>query len=166
MGYIWEFNTHGDVFTYNDITVKASELCWRDDNGKINTVKDGKIPLAYMDENNIIRDKDGGDKVVAPRSIKIGKEFKIVKDNFNGELGIYYLVNTTDKAVKVTLPKDPEDNFIMYFMDLKSNWDVNNLILSRDNADHYIMGEKADRNINIKNYSFGLLFVDNDWRIL
>jgi len=166
MGYIWEFNTHGDIFTYDDITVKASELCWRDDNGKLNTIKDGKISLAYMDDNNIIRDKDGGDKVVAPRALLLGSEYITVKNNFNIVNGKFYKVNTTDNSIVGTLPENPDNNFIAWFLDIAGTFDTNNLTLSRGNEDHKIMGEKNDSNIDKKNYFFGLIYSDGDWRIL
>jgi len=166
MGYIWEFNTHGDVFTYDDITVRASELCWRDDDGKLNTIKDGKISLAYMDDNNVIRDKDGGDEVVTPRAILLGSEYIAVKDNFDILNGKFYKVNTSDNSVTATLPKDADNDSIVWFLDVKGTFDTNNLVLSRSNSDHRIMGEEDDLSIDVKNYFFGLIYNDGDWRVL
>jgi len=105
------------------------------------------------------------------RNISVKNIIDIIKEpivNINSDYTVngneYIVADTTNAAVSVTLPATPEVNLIIKFLDGKGTFDSNSLSVVRNG--NTIMGKDEDMVVNTKNISFGLMFTNNDWRIV
>ena len=166
MAVTWKFDEHGNLFSYDDVTLKVFDIAHINKDGKIETVNDGVLKLAYLDSENKILDKDGGTGAIAPRAMMLGSYFEVKKDDFESYIGGFYGVDTTDGEVKTTLPSNPKNGDIIWFIDIKNNFNSDVFVLHASNTDHNIMGSSDDTEVDVDGLFFGLLFVNNDWRVM
>ena len=73
-------------------------------------------------------------------------------------------VDTSGGAKTITLPASPTEGDVINFFDAKGTFDTNNLTVARNG--NTIMGLGEDMVVDTKNISFGLMFINNDWRLV
>ena len=93
----------------------------------------------------------------APRVIHINKNYQA--RNFDT-----IDVDTLNNIVEVTLPKFPIAGVCIDFLDVKSNFDINKLIVKCNG--NLIMNVDEDMDVTERNKSFRLRFTDNNWRVV
>ena len=72
-------------------------------------------------------------------------------------------IDTTSGVITITLPSNPSNFQWIDFLDLKSKFETNNLIIARNGKN--IMGLAEDMTINTNNESFRLVYINGDWRV-
>ena len=87
-----------------------------------------------------------------------------VTANYTASANEFLQVDTTTVAITVTLPSTPAVNDTIKFLDAKGTFDVKALTIARNG--NTIMGVAEDMIVDTKNISFGLVFINNDWRLI
>lgn len=77
-------------------------------------------------------------------------------NSFTAESNYRYLIDTTGGSVTATLPATPTQNDIIEFVDLKGNFENNNLVLGRNGEK--IMRLSEDMTVSQSNFAFKLIF--------
>jgi len=88
-----------------------------------------------------------------------------VDDDYEAKEGQTILVDTTDKEVKITLPKAPTTYAKIVIIDDEENFD-NNKCTIVPGEDETVLGDDEGLELDIKNASVTLLYKDGDWRKL
>lgn len=87
-----------------------------------------------------------------------------VTANYTASANEFLQVDTTTVAITVTLPLATAANDTIKFLDTKGTFDTNALTIARNG--NTIMGVAEDMIVDTKNISFGLVFINNDWRLI
>ena len=87
-----------------------------------------------------------------------------VTANYTASANEFLQVDTTTVAITVTLPLSPAVNDTIKFLDAKGTFDTKALTIARNG--NTIMGVAEDMIVDTKNISFGLVFINNDWRLI
>ena len=86
-----------------------------------------------------------------------------INSNTNAKIG-RYLVDTTAGSVTLTLPASPNTGDVISIVDIKSKFDTNNCVVSRNGKT--IMGMNEDLELDRKDAHVSLVYSDGDWRIM
>ena len=76
----------------------------------------------------------------------------------------FYLVDTSNGPLTLTLPASPSDKTQIKILDVTGNFKINPIIVARNGST--IMGLAEDMTVCTPNVSFGLLYYSGDWRIV
>jgi len=89
----------------------------------------------------------------------------LITENYTASSRDYVQVDTlTVGSLTITLPASPVQGDYIDILDIKSNFDVNKLIIDRN--DNLLMGENNNIEVTTKNIEFRLIYLDNNWRIV
>jgi len=92
--------------------------------------------------------------------------YKYIDSDYTAIRGDFLLVDTTNNIVNVTLPDASTNYDTINFVDVKGKFDTNKLVVKRGNDNDMIMGLAEDMEVDMKNISFGLIYYNNDWRLV
>jgi hypothetical protein len=89
----------------------------------------------------------------------------LISVDFDALPGENYLVDTTNNIVTSRLPASPKLGNVIYFQDIFYKWDINNLIINRNNS--MIQGLEENFICDLKGVYFTMTYVGFDvgWRI-
>ena len=90
----------------------------------------------------------------------------ITASTYTASSGDNIFVNTQSNAINISLPASPSVGDTVRFVDGTSNFDTNNLTVSRNGSN--IMGDAADLTVSTRNSSFGLVYYNATygWRLI
>lgn len=71
--------------------------------------------------------------------------------------------NTTAGVFTVALPSTPRENDVVIIHDIAASFSMNNLTVSRNGKT--IMGLSEDLLLDVSNFRYTFLFINNDWRV-
>jgi len=86
-----------------------------------------------------------------------------IDDDYSAKEGQTILVDTTDKEITITLPKEPVKYSKVVIMDDKENFDTNKCTVAPGD-DETVLGDEDGLELDVKNASVTLLYKNGDWR--
>jgi len=146
----WKFTEDGNIEDGDGNSVKFGELVKLDpDDKKVKNVEGDEVELFVADRCNV-------------RVNYISDDTDISSD-ING--GVYGVI-TKDKSINVTLPDDPDDEFIVFFTDVNNNAQ-NNTVSIKGNGKN-INDSEDDLNCDVNGFLIGLSYDDEagSWYII
>ena len=91
------------------------------------------------------------------------KKWEPKTSDFNAIVNKNYIVDTTIAPVTATLPDSPINGSSIKFAE-GGNFSINNLLINRNGKT--IENENNNLIIDIENYSFELVYYDDNWNIV
>ena len=125
-----------------------------------------QLPEGTISDNTVGTDTTWSSSKIQQELLASGEfnTYSVVTSNKTIVAKEFCYVDTTAGEVIITLPTNPNDNDIVGFVDFKSNFDNNRLIVARNGKN--IMGLAEDLEVTSKNIAFKLIYKNNDWRIV
>lgn len=92
--------------------------------------------------------------------------YQYINADYTAKRYDYLLIDTTDSSINITLPANSTSFDEVFFLDVKGNFNNNNLVVKLGNTTDTIMGKAEDMAVSTKNINFGLIYYSGDWRII
>ena len=157
-----------EVETMKDIVLDASnyEGDWTSDKtyqaGASVSYSDGNIYYSKIDDNT--SEPTAGESS-AEWYFTGRKDFVyvIASSDYNASIRDFIKCDTSSNDFTITLPAVPDEDDIIGILDFKGTFDANPLSVARNG--NLIMGLEEDMEIDTKNISLELIYINGDWRV-
>ena len=124
------------------------------------------LPAGTLQDEVVATDKGWSSSKISSE-IETHTEFNYldtITSDYTANVKDYVPCDTTNNEITVTLPATPSNFNKVGLFDVKGMFDTNKVVIARNG--NLIMGLEEDMEIDTKNISVELIFINGDWRVI